>query len=137
MTERFELTVEAKVEQLARIGEFIVDAMRAFGLNDRKSFEVQLAVDEACANIMHYAYSEAGGVIELSCERRNDAVRVIIKDHGKPFDPTAVPPPDLDADVEDRAVGGLGIYFMRRMMDEVSHKFQNGQNVLTMVKRKT
>jgi serine/threonine-protein kinase RsbW len=137
MTERFELQVEAKVEQLARIREFIADAMRAFGLDDRKSFEVQLAVDEACANIMHYAYSEAGGVIELSCERRNDAVRVIIKDQGKPFDPTAVPPPDLDADVEDRAVGGLGIYFMRRMMDEVSYKFRNGENVLTMVKRKT
>jgi serine/threonine-protein kinase RsbW len=137
MTERFELQVEAKVEQLARIREFIADAMRAFGLDDRKSFEVQLAVDEACANIMHYAYSEAGGVIELSCERRNDAVRVIIKDQGKPFDPTAVPPPDLDADVEDRAVGGLGIYFMRRMMDAVSYKFRNGENVLTMLKRKT
>jgi serine/threonine-protein kinase RsbW len=136
MTERFKLTVEAKVKQLARIGEFVADAMRAFGLDDRKSFEVQLAVDEACANIMHYAYSEAGGTIELSCERLNAEVRIVIKDYGKPFDPTAVPPPDLDADVEHRAVGGLGIYFMRRMMDAVSYEFRNGQNVLTMAKRR-
>jgi serine/threonine-protein kinase RsbW len=137
MTERFELTVEAKVEQLARISEFIVDAMRAFRLDDRKSFEVQLAVDEACTNIMHYAYSKAGGTIEISCERRNDAVWVIIKDHGKPFDPTTVPPPDLDADVEGREVGGLGIYFMRRMVDKINYEYRDGQNVLTMVKRKT
>jgi serine/threonine-protein kinase RsbW len=136
MTERFELQVEAKVEQLARISEFIADAMRAFGLDDRKSFEVRLAVDEACANIMHYAYSKAGGTIELSCERRNGAVWVIIKDHGKPFDPTTVPPPDLDADVEGRAVGGLGIYFMRRMVDKINYEYRDGQNVLTMVKRK-
>ena len=60
MIERFELQVEAKVEHLARISEFIADALRAFGLDDRKSFELHLAVDEACANIMHYAYSEAG-----------------------------------------------------------------------------
>jgi serine/threonine-protein kinase RsbW len=136
MIERFELQVEAKVEHLARIGEFVVDTMRAFGLDDRKSFEVQLAVDEACANIMHYAYSEAGGTIELSCERRNGAVRVIIKDHGKPFDLTAVPPPELDADLDDRAVGGLGIYFMRRMMDKLNYAYRDGQNVLTMVKRR-
>jgi len=137
MIERFELQVEAKVEHLARISEFIADALRAFGLDDRKSFELHLAVDEACANIMHYAYSEAGGTIELSCERRNGAVRVIIKDQGKPFDPTAVPPPDLDADVEARAVGGLGIYFMRRMVDTINYEYRDGQNVLTMVKRKT
>jgi serine/threonine-protein kinase RsbW len=137
MTERVKLTVEAKVEQLARIGEFVADAMRAFGLDARKSFEVQLAVDEACTNIMHYAYSEAGGVIELSCARRNDEVQIIITDSGKPFDPIAVPPPNLNGDVEHRAVGGLGIYFMGRMMDEVSYEFRNGQNVLTLVKRKT
>jgi serine/threonine-protein kinase RsbW len=137
MTERFELQVEAKVEQLARISEFIADAMRAFGLNDRKSFEVQLAVDEACANIMHYAYSKAGGTIELSCERRNAEVRITIKDYGKPFDPTAVPPPKLDTDVEHRGVGGLGIYFMRRMVDELAYEYRDGQNALTMVKRKT
>jgi serine/threonine-protein kinase RsbW len=137
MTARFELTVEAKVEQLARIGEFIADAMRAFGLNARESFEVQLAVDEACANIMHYAYSEAGGTIELSCERRNGEVRVVIRDRGKPFDPTTVPPPKLDADVEDRPVGGLGIYFMRRVMDGIAYEYRDGQNVLTMVKLKS
>jgi serine/threonine-protein kinase RsbW len=136
MIERLELQVEAKVEQLARISAFIADAMRAFGLDDRKSFEVQLAVDEACANIMHYAYSEVRGTIELSCERRNGEVRVMITDHGKPFDPTAVPPPNLDADVEDRAVGGLGIYFMRRMVDKINYEYRDGQNVLTMVKGK-
>jgi len=137
MIKRFELTVEAKVEQLARIGEFIADAMRAFGLDDRTSFEVQLAVDEACTNIMRSAYSEAGGTIELSCERRNDAVRVMITDHGTPFDPTAVPPPDLDVDLDDRAVGGLGIYFIRRMVDELAYEYRDGQNVLTLVKRNT
>ncbi|MBN1762811.1 MAG: ATP-binding protein [Methanomicrobia archaeon] len=135
MTERFELTVEAKAEQLARIGEFITDAMRAFGLDDRKSFQVQLAVDEACANIINYGYADAEtvGMIELVCCKKGEDIVVVISDVGTPFDPTTAQPPDLTANWEERAIGGLGIHFMKTLVDELAYEYRDGKNVLTML----
>lgn len=95
--------------------------------------EVQTAVDEACTNIMEYAYSQEGGIITITCELQDNDFVVIIRDKGKPFDPSSVPLPDLEADLDKRRIGGLGIYFMRKFMDEVSYSFdaKNG-NTLVM-----
>lgn len=86
-------------------------------------FEVQTAVDEACTNIMKYAYPEKGGVITVTCEMQGNDFVVTIKDKGKPFDPSSVPPPDLEADLDKRKIGGLGIHLMRKLMDDVSYSF--------------
>ncbi len=135
MKDRFELEIEGKLENLARIGEFIVNALREFGLAERKIFDVQLAVDEACANIIEYGYAdtEEVGMIEISCSKKGEDIVVVITDAGTPFDPTSVQPPDLNANVEERQIGGLGIYFMKRLMDEINYEFRDGKNVLTMV----
>jgi len=95
--------------------------------------EVQTAVDEACTNIVKYAYSEQGGAIIVICERQDNDFIVTIKDNGKPFDPSSVPLPDLDADLDKRKIGGLGIYFMKKLMDDVSYSFDaNKGNTLVM-----
>jgi len=137
MKDRFELEIEGKLENLSLIGEFIGDTMRSFGLDEHKTFEVQLAVDEACTNIIEYGYANANevGMIDIACQRKGDEIVVVIKDRGKLFDPTSVQPPDLNASLEERKAGGLGIYFMKTLMDEVKYAFKEGKNVLTMVVR--
>jgi serine/threonine-protein kinase RsbW len=139
MDNSYELEIEGKLENLSLIGDFIGDTMRSFGLDEHKTFEVQLAVDEACTNIIKYGYTNTNanevGMIDIACQRKGKEIVVVIKDEGKPFDPTSVPPPDLEANVEERKAGGLGIYFMKTLMDEVKYEFIEGKNVLTMVVR--
>ena len=97
-----------------------------------------MAVDEACCNIIEHAYGGEGrGDVECSCRVNDEGLTVTLRDRGRPFDPSGVPEPDLQADLEDRDVGGLGLYFMRKLMDEVRFEFTPGAgNALTMVKRK-
>ncbi len=135
MTARFELKVVGILENLSLIGDFISDSMIASGLDARKIFEVQLAVDEACTNIIKYGYTDETGTIDIICCMRNGEFVVVIKDEGKPFDPTSVQPPDLNASLEERQIGGLGVHLIKSMMDEVRYEFIDGKNVLTMVVR--
>ena len=135
MTARFELKVVGILENLSLIGDFISDSMIASGLDARKIFEVQLAVDEACTNIIKYGYTDETGTIDIICCTRNGELVVVIKDEGKPFDPTSVQPPDLHASLEERQMGGLGVHLIKSMMDEVRYEFIDGKNVLTMVVR--
>jgi anti-sigma regulatory factor (Ser/Thr protein kinase) len=98
-------------------------------------FEVQTAVDEACTNIMKYAYSEEDGIITITCELKDNDFVVTIRDKGKPFDLSSVPPPDLDTELDKRRIGGLGIYLMRKLMDDVSYSF-DAEEGNTLVMRK-
>jgi serine/threonine-protein kinase RsbW len=99
-----------------------------------------LAVDEACSNVIEHAYGGEGhGDIECTCRVNNDGLTVIIRDYGCPFDPSLVPEPDAYPSLEDDTCtgGGLGLYFMRQLMDEVHFEFApDTGNVVTMVKRK-
>jgi serine/threonine-protein kinase RsbW len=130
----FELEIDANVENLSVIADFIATAMRQIG-TEEGIFEVQTAVDEACTNIIQHAYSGRGGIIAISCELQDNDFVVTIRDRGMPFDPGSVPPPDLEADLEQRRVGGLGMYLMRKLMDEVGYDFDAKKgNKLTMRK---
>lgn len=134
--ETFELTLRARPENLARIAAFIADVARQWNLTPRETFHIQMAVDEACTNIIQHSYQgDESGVIELTCQQTGDACIVTIHDYGRAFDPDAVPEPDVGAPLEDRPIGGLGLFFMRQLMDEVRFEFDEQRgNVLTMVK---
>jgi anti-sigma regulatory factor (Ser/Thr protein kinase) len=133
--DRFELEVDNRLENLSIISDFIDKAMRQVGAKEKSIAEVQLAVDEACSNIILYAYSGRKGIIKLALELVGDDLIVTIRDKGKPFDPTSVPPPDLEADLNERKIGGLGMYLMRKVMDEVSYSFNAEEgNKLSMRK---
>lgn len=96
---------------------------------------VNLAIEEAVVNVMNYAYAPGEhGNIQLEVTADEAAVSFILKDKGKPFDPTAMPEVDVDEYVATRSVGGLGIHLIRNYMDEVDYQRTNGQNVLTMKK---
>ena len=131
-------TFPARFDSLAAIGEFVTRAAKAAGLDARAVYAVQLAVDEACTNIIEHAYGGEGrGDIECTCITSNNGLTVILRDYGCPFDPTSVPEPDLCASLEDRKVRGLGLYCIRQLMDKVRFEFTlDSGNVLTMVKRK-
>lgn len=137
-SEKFELTVPSRAENLARIADFVTEVAANWGLSEQETFAVQMAVDEACTNIIQHGYgSQQEGPIEIACHRQDDDCVVTIRDYGRAFDPSAVPQPDIEAPLEQRQEGGLGLYFMRELMDEVRFAFnaQKG-NLLTMVKRR-
>jgi len=128
----------AKFEYLDEIREFVGEIARTGGFSDKDVYNIQLATDEAASNIIEHAYeNQPDGVLDLSCGVRNDVITIILIDHGGSFDPSDVPPPDLKADLSDRKIGGLGLFLMRKLMDEVHYESRpDKSNVLTMTKRK-
>ena len=110
------------------IGEkYGIDMPTLSGLN--------LALEEAATNVIMYAYPDgAYGSVELSCVKDGGALRFTLTDTGKPFDPTARPEVDINAGVEERAIGGLGIHLVKNIMDSVSYSREDGKNILTMIK---
>lgn len=128
----------AKFEYLDEIREFVGGIARAGGFSDKDVYNIQLATDEAASNIIEHAYENiTDGILELSCGMQGDAITIILIDRGESFDPSEVPLPDLKADLSDRKIGGLGIFLMRKLMDEVHYEPKSDKsNVLTMIKRK-
>jgi serine/threonine-protein kinase RsbW len=133
------LQYTAKFEYLDEIREFVGNIAREGGFSDKDVYNIQLATDEAASNIIEHAYEAVNdGILELSCGIVDDAIKIILVDHGEPYDPDTVPLPDLKADLSERKIGGLGIFLMRKLMDEVhyeSHPEKNS-NTLTMIKRR-
>ena len=127
----------ANLDQLDVIRTFAAQAARDGGLDDSDIYSVELCVDEACTNIIEHAYEGIeGGDIEITFDSNGQALTIIIRDHGKPFDPSTLASPDLDADLDSRQVGGLGVFLMKKMMDELRFEpLGESGNVLTMVKR--
>ncbi len=131
----------ARYTSLERVREFVGQAAELCGMGEQAVYQVQLAVDEAFTNIVEHAYDgESDQLVECSCQIEDDGLLVILHDCGKAFDPTIVAEPDLESPLEERDIGGLGIYFMRKLMDEVhflpAPVNQDGCNTLTMYKRK-
>lgn len=134
------LTVPGRFEYLAQIAEFVTQAARTAGLSDDDVFHVEMAVDEACSNIIEHAYRYQPGEIDLACSAPEPGcLDITIRDRGEPFDPGAIPQPPLGhlTDPDDLNEGGLGLYFMRKLMDDVRFEFEPGRgNLLYMSKRR-
>jgi serine/threonine-protein kinase RsbW len=137
------LVLPAKFDSLDLVRDFVAKSAEECGLEPAAVYAVQMAIDEAFTNIIEHAYGgECNEKIECTCQVYEQALSVALRDCGKPFDPAIIPEPDLDACLEEREVGGLGLFFMHRLMDEVRFDFaiesDTGKkcNVLTMVKHK-
>ena len=129
----------AKFEYLDEIREFVGDVARKGGFDDKAVYNIQLATDEAASNIIEHAYEGVtDGLLEISCGMKGGSITIILVDHGEPFDPSDVPAPDLKADLSERKIGGLGLFLMRKLMDEVHYESEprKDRNTLTMLKRK-
>ncbi len=131
------VTYPAKFEFLDEIRDFVAEVARDGGFDDMEVYSVQLAADEAASNIIEHAYQGvADGQIELASEMRGTELVITMLDHGKPFDAKKVKRPNLTADLSERKIGGLGIYLMHKLMDEVNYRSSGAGNLLTMIKRK-
>lgn len=130
------LRIAAELENLGTIRRFVQQAAEALESDPAAIPDVLLAVDEATTNIIIHGYRGRPGLIELEVSRADDALVIRLHDHAAPFDPTEVPPPDLTLPLDQRPVGGMGIYLMQQLMDEVTyHTTPQGGNWLTMLKR--
>ena len=114
------LCVKSNLTNLVKISDFVAEEATQLGLSQDKVFEVQMAVDEACTNSMEHAYNgDSTGEVTVCCYAQDDDLVIRITDAGIPFDPGIVPEPDLSLPLEERSVGGLGLYLMRKLMDSV------------------
>ncbi len=136
MGQRFSLTIDSHPDRLCEVADWVEHAARASGLNEEQVCDTQMAVDEACTNIIEHAYhGKSDGIIEIVCERRGNDFVVTIQDFGDRFDPKKIAPPKTRAPLAERAIGGLGLFFMRKMMDSVRFDFSGRGNRLTMIKK--
>jgi serine/threonine-protein kinase RsbW len=136
MDKVYQLSIPGRFDQLERVCHLIEQAAREAGLGEVEAGRCQLAVDEACTNVIEHGYGgEDRGVIDLVCQVREGELVVTILDHAAPFDPNQVPAPQLNASLDELKVGGLGIYLMRQVMDAVEFSAEAGGNRLVLVKR--
>jgi serine/threonine-protein kinase RsbW len=116
-----------RYESLAKISKFIRGAAQKAGLGDFAVYSVEMAVDEACSNIIEHAYQgEDQGDISCTCKVSTEGLTIVLKDTGKPFSPDEVKMPDLNASLEERESHGLGLVFIYKWMDRVEFKTTPG-----------
>lgn len=140
MGQKRKLIVPGRYDKIRNICDFVGEGAREAGFGDDGIFQVQLACDEACTNIIEHTYGGEGeGEITVTWKVGNEHFTVIIKDNGDRFDPTDIPPPPVPPELKeehDLQVGGLGVFFMRKLMDRVAFAYEEGAgNILTMSKR--
>lgn len=133
----YKLIINNKVEEMAQLEPFIEQVSDAFGVAPDVVFQLNLALDEALANSVNYAYGADGNgeiVLEASKDDENIVFRLI--DSGSPFDPTGEGEDvDTTSSAEERPIGGLGIFLIKQMMDEVSYERNGDENILIMKKK--
>lgn len=117
----------------------VITAFDAFGREGGAAGEtlehVKLIVDELLTNVMAYGYPSGhdGADIRVKLERRGQGLQLEVMDNGRPFDPTGVPPPDLALSLEERRPGGLGLYLMRSLAQDIRYRHEQGFNILTVI----
>ncbi len=137
------LVISATLENLEALMAHGRDAAAACGMDTKAIAQVELALEEVLVNVINYAYAsdqgsnKASDTIELDCACDNNALTITVADQGPAFDPLDRPDPDTTLSVDDRGIGGLGIFLTKQMMDDVSYERSQDKNVLTLVKHCT
>lgn len=130
------ITLPAQIENVETVLRFVSEELEESGCPMKTILQISVAVEEIFANIAHYAYAPGEGEATVACAVENDPRCVIIRftDRGVPFNPLIVEEPDVSLSAEERAIGGLGIYMVKKTMDTVEYAFSDGQNNLTIRK---
>ena len=131
-----ELTVEAKTTNIEAVTDFVNEQLEALDCPMKAQMQIDIAIDELFGNIAHYAYNPEIGQATVRVEVVEDPLSVVITfiDNGVPYDPLAKADPDTTLSAEERDIGGLGIYMVKKSMDEIAYEYKDGQNILKIKK---
>jgi anti-sigma regulatory factor (Ser/Thr protein kinase) len=130
------VTIPAKLENLDLMISWILKSADLAGFDEKNKSQIRLASEEILVNIINYAYSSKSGAIELSLNPKpKESLEIVFADWGIEFNPLSLSEPKICAPIEERKIGGLGIYLVRKVMDEVNYKREGGRNILTVIKK--
>ena len=125
-----------ELSEISKLNDFIEDIGNEFSLTPDVVFNLTLVLEEAVVNVINYAYpKEDHESIYLSAKMHDGSIIFVLSDSGKEFDPTMAPDADVTLSAEDRQIGGLGIFLIRQIMNEVRYERIDGKNVLTLEKK--
>jgi len=126
------IKLPARLENLGRWTEAASECAREQGFDRKKIGRIELALEEALVNICNYAYPEEPGDVEVNCQEDDSRFIIEIIDSGNPFDMTSLPAPDLPSSIEERKIGGLGIFLIKKMVDDVRYRREGNFNILKL-----
>lgn len=131
-----ELTVEATIGSIPVITEFVDEQLEQFGCPMKAQAQIDIAIDELFSNIVHYAYHPGTGPATVRVEVVEEPLSVVITfiDQGVPYDPLAKEDPDVTLSADERDIGGLGIYIVKKNMNEITYEYKDGRNILRIRK---
>ena len=129
------LRIPAKLEGMDEVLDFVSSLVDAHGCTPQARSQLRMAMEELYVNIAHYAYPDGEGWAEIRGSVEDGVVMFTLIDGGTPFDPLAKPDPDILLSGEERRIGGLGIYMVKSMVDEVEYTYLDGCNRLTLKKQ--
>ncbi len=131
-----EMTLDAILENLQKVTAFVDEQLESLGCPLKAQMQIDIAIDELFGNIAHYAYNPEVGMATVRVEVQDEPLAVVIAfiDNGVPYDPLAKEDPDTNLSAEERQIGGLGIYMVKKSMDEIAYEYKDGQNILTIKK---
>ncbi len=131
-----ELNIEATVENLTQVIAFVEEKLETTECKPKTQMQIETAVEELFVNIARYAYAPDTGNATVRVEVLNEPLSVVITfiDNGVPYDPLAKEDPDVTLPAEERGIGGLGIYMVKKLTDNISYEYKDGKNILSIIK---
>lgn len=132
-----ELMIDATIENIEAVIAFVNEQLEAFDCPIKSQTQIDIAIDELFGNIAQYAYNPDVGPVTVRVEVTDSPITVIITfiDNGVPYDPLKKEDPNITLSAEEREIGGLGIYLVKKSMDDISYEYKDGQNILTIKKK--
>ena len=131
-----ELTIAATVENIETVTHFVNEQLETLDCPRKVQMQIDIAIDELFGNIVHYAYNPDVGDATVRVEVTEEPLAVVITfiDKGVPYDPLAKADPNITLSAEEREIGGLGIFMVKKTMDDITYEYKDGQNILTIKK---
>lgn len=126
------IILPAKLDNLDKLIQFTSSFAEENGVSPKRIMEIELSVEEALVNVFSYAYPENEGDVELKCMTEGESLKIMVLDEGIPFNVLSVDDPDITETLAERQIGGLGIFFIKKMANEVNYERKDGKNILSM-----
>jgi len=131
-----DIVIPAKMDEVAKVTADIGEILQAQGFSLEAIGDVQLAVEEVIVNIIKHGYRGKEGSIGVCCKASSQKATIEISDSAPAFNPLSLPEPDITEGIEERGIGGLGVFLVRQVMDIVTYRHKDHKNILTLVKVK-